>query len=375
MSAAKSLGLPVASVLEPVAFEKLEGWTTFDSNAALDSFRRSCLEIVEHGSGFSRPVRFGGSRTSWLKTCGEVHTARDARQFFERCFRPYRVRDADCPDGLFTGYFEPQVQGSRTFSAKFNVPIYRPPSDLVCFSEEFRVRCGLAYGKMSGQNAVPYFTRREIEEGALSGQDLEVVYLSNWADAFFIHVQGSGRVKLQDGSIIRLTFAAKSGRPYTSIGSLLVERGAILPAMVSMQLIRSWMHENPHEARALMWENQSFIFFREVQLERDDLGALGAQHVQLTPAHSLAVDRSAWMLGTPVWLDTMIPAGEEGNMTPFRQLLIAQDTGSAIRGLARGDVYWGFGEEAARIAGPLKSPGSMTVLLPIPVADELGIGR
>ena len=148
---------------------------------------------------------------------------------------------------------------------------------------------------------------------------------------------------------------------------------AVSQETVSMQSILRWMEEHREEARALMWENRSFVFFREVELEDPQLGAFGAQHVQLTPRRSLAVDRSLWMFGTPVWLDTTAPARDEGRMTEFRQLLVAQDTGSAIKGLARGDVYWGFGNDAARIAGPMKSPGTMTVLLPVAVMAELGI--
>jgi membrane-bound lytic murein transglycosylase A len=176
---------------------------------------------------------------------------------------------------------------------------------------------------------VPYFTRMEIEKGALAEQGLEIAYLRDWADAYFIHLQGSGRVRLEDGTAMRLTFDAKSGRPYTGIGSLLVARGVLTADEVSMQSIRYWMAAHPHEARSLMWENQSFIFLREIQLEDPRLGALGAQHVQLTPRRSLAIDRSQWMLGTPIWIDIEVPSGEEGTL-PFRQLLIAQDTGSAI---------------------------------------------
>jgi membrane-bound lytic murein transglycosylase A len=366
-------GASAASSLERVSFADLEGWTHGDGAGALDAFRRSCQEIVAHGTGFSRQARFGGTRSAWLDTCRRALEAGDARHFFETRFRPYRVRDAERPEGLFTGYFEPEVEGSRTASACFNVPLYRRPPDLVSFPPDVRARSGLSYGRMIKGQAASYLTRREIEEGALARQGLEIVHLKDWADAFFIHVQGSGRIRLEDGSTMRLTYDAKSGLPYTGIGSLLVEQGALTLEEMSMQAIRNWMAGHPKEARALMWKNRSFIFFREAILERPDLGALGAQHVQLTPQRSLAVDRTEWMLGTPVWLDTAIPSGEEGCMNPFRQLLIAQDTGSAITGLARGDVYWGFGEDAARIAGPMKSPGTMTVLLPIPAAEELGL--
>ncbi len=173
---------------------------------------------------------------------------------------------------------------------------------------------------------------------------------------------------------MRLSYGAKSGLPYTGIGGVLADRGILPRETMSMQAIRSWMKDNPRDARALMWENRSFVFFREIELDDPDLGALGAQHVQLTPRRSLAIDRAYWMLGTPVWLDTGVLVDENGTLQPYRGLLIAQDTGSAIKGLARGDVYWGFGEEAARLAGPMKSPGEMIVLLPNPLARRLGLG-
>ena len=185
--------------------------------------------------------------------------------------------------------------------------------------------------------------------------------------------QGSGSVRLPDGSIIRLSYAAKSGRAYTGIGALLVERGVFTREQMSMQAIRAWMNENPEKARHLMWENQSFVFFREVRLEDPDLGALGAQHVQLTPERSIALDRNIWMFGTPVWLETAVPAEQTGGLQPFHKLLIAQDTGTAIKGHARGDVYWGSGETAGHIAGLMKSPGKMIVLLPKSIAQRLGL--
>jgi membrane-bound lytic murein transglycosylase A len=366
-------GVSADLLLERVLFEDLEGWARDDAEEALTAFRRSCNEIIAHGTGFLREARFGGSRPSWLESCRAALEAVDAKGFFESRFRAFRVKDDERPEGLFTGYFEPEVEGSRTASSVFSVPIYRRPPDLLTFAPNLRARSGLGFGRMIEGKPSPYLTRMEIEEGALDGQDLELVYLRDWADAFFIHVQGSGRVRLEDGSTMRLTYDAKSGLPYTSIGSLLVERGAFTRDDMSMQAIRYWMAAHPHQARHLMWKNQSFIFFRELLLDNPALGALGAQHVQLTPRRSLAVDRSHWMLGTPVWLDTDVPSGDEGIMTPFRQLLIAQDTGSAITGLARGDVYWGAGERAGRIAGRMKSPGIMSVLLPIPVADELGL--
>lgn len=353
----------------------LEGWDGHDHETSRDAFRLSCREMLEQGSGFKRPVRFGGSPSSWRSACLAAFEAGSARNYFERMFRAYRVLDGERPDGLFTGYFEPEVDGSRSRSDEFHVPVYRRPPDLVSFRNEDAARSGLSYGRLAAGAPAPYLTRREIEEGALAGQGLEIVWLRDWADAFFMQIQGSGRVRLAEGGTMRLSYAAKSGHAYTGIGGLLVQRGLVGEEAMSMQAIRAWMAANPEDARALMWENHSFVFFREIDLEDPERGALGAQHVQLTPRHSLAVDRSYWMLGTPMWLDTLATMGGGKGATPFRQLLIAQDTGSAIKGLARGDVYWGFGDRAAQIAGPMKSGGIMTVLLPHAVADELGLPK
>lgn len=361
-------------MLRPVTFAELPGWADDDHAAALVAFRLSAQEILTHGSGFSRAVIHGGGREHWLDACRSAFEPQQARHFFETHFQPVRVQDDARSDGLFTGYYEPEVEGNPEPGAAFPVPLYARPRDLQSFTEEDRAATGLSFGRRIEGKPVPYLTRREIEQGALAGQGLELVWLRNWADAFFMQIQGSGRVKLPNGRVMRLSYAAKSGLPYTAIGAILAERGEIAREQLSMQSIRRWMADHPHDARSLMWENQSFVFFRELVLDDPALGALGAQHVQLTPRRSLAVDRDLWMFGTPIWLDTRVPAGEEGPMTPFRQLLIAQDTGSAIKGLARGDVYWGFGDEAARIAGPMKSPGTMIALLPLGLARELGLG-
>jgi membrane-bound lytic murein transglycosylase A len=360
-------------LLTRIDLASLDGWQNHDHEEARQVLRRSCREMLEQGAGFRRPVRFGGSPSSWRSACLAAFESGDARSYFERFFRAFRVHDHGRPEGLFTGYYEPEVDGSRTRSAAFHVPVYRRPKDLVSFHQGAEAASGLAYGRLVDGKPAPYFTRRDIEEGALAGQGLEIVWLRDWADAFFIQIQGSGRVRLAEGGTLRLSYAAKSGHPYTGIGGLLVQRGVLPEHDMSMQAIRRWMAENPRQARELMWENKSFVFFREVDLEDRSLGALGAQHVQLTPRRSLAVDRSLWMFGTPVWLDTRAPSGTGAAMMPFRQLLVAQDTGSAIKGLARGDVYWGFGDEAAHIAGPMKSPGQMTVFLPVDVAQELGL--
>jgi membrane-bound lytic murein transglycosylase A len=360
-------------ILEPLSFAAIQGWDADDHGQALQAFQRSSIEILERGRGFTRDVRFGGKRSDWFEFCARARDAGDAKSFFESEFQPYRVYDPERPEGLFTGYYEPLAEGSRTPSAHFCVPIYRKPDDLVALEESDAARLGLKYGRVAGGKAAPYFSRREIERGALQGQGLELVWLASWVDAFFIHVQGSGRIGLPDGSFARLAYAGKTGRAYTGIGSVLVERGVLTRDTMSMQSVRRWMAENPEEARDVMWENDSFIFFREVVVDDPDLGAPGAQQVSLHPLRSLAVDRGIWAFGTPIWLDAETPSGPQGKMEKFRRLMIAQDTGTAIKGVVRGDVYWGWGENAALTAGQMKSPGKMIVLLPksLPVKELL----
>jgi membrane-bound lytic murein transglycosylase A len=352
-------------------FNGLAGWAAHEHAEALLVFKRSCPEILNLTASDWRSGRFGGSLSAWQNLARTAADAEDARTFFETHFRVFRVYDRQRPEGLFTGYFEPEADGSRSPNNGFTVPVYRRPDDLVSFPVDVRREFGLSYGRYTSGKPVPYFTRREIEQGALAGRGLEILWLRDRADAFFIHVQGSGRIRLSEGGSMRLSFAAKSGLPYTGIGAILAERRVLSREQLSMQTIRHWMAQHPADALELMWRNESFIFFREADLQDPMLGALGAQQVQLTPRRSLAVDRSFWPLGMPVWLDTSVPAGEESPMQHFRQLLIAQDTGSAITGPARADVYWGFGEDAGRLAGPMKSPGEMYVLLPCAVADEL----
>jgi membrane-bound lytic murein transglycosylase A len=358
-------------ILTAVPFAQIEAWGDDDHAAALAAFQRSCDEILASGHGFERDVRFGGNRADWLEVCESALQTKSARQFFEEKFTALKITDPVRPEGLFTGYYEPEAEGSRKSGNGYDVPIYRKPDDLVGFDQATEKQINLKYGRMVQGKPAGYFTRREIEEGALRGRGLELVWLKNWVDAFFIHVQGSGRIRFADGSTMRLAYGAKTGQPYTGIGGLLVERGALAKDNMSMQALRTWMKENPGAARELMWENKSFVFFREVKVDDPSLGAPGAQKVSLIPLRSMAIDRSLWMFGTPIWLDAKVPSGPAGELQSFRHLMIAQDTGTAIKGQVRGDVYWGWGDKAALIAGHMKSPGSMIVLLPKKLAARL----
>jgi peptidoglycan lytic transglycosylase A len=358
--------------LRPVSFAAIHGWQDDDLAEAFATFAKSCSEIEGRGRAFSRPVRFGGERQDWLPLCAAArnHHA-SSREFFETHFTPFLVEDRQRPEGLFTGYFEPEAPGDRRQNGPFTVPLYAKPLDLVPFDPDTEQRLGLRYGRYQNGMPQPYFTRRDIEEGALAGKGLEIVWLRSWADAFFMQVQGSGRVRLPDGNLMRLAYAAKSGQPYTAIGGILVKKGILAPAEMSMQAIRAWMEHHPAEARDLMWQNQSYVFFREIDVADPSRGPPGAQQVELTPGRSLAVDRDIWSFGTPLWIDTARPAdNDEGARTPFARLMIAQDTGSAIKGAVRGDIFFGSGVAAEHRAGHMKASGRMIALLPKTLADR-----
>lgn len=365
------------SVLEKISFAQIEGWTDFNKTQSLKAFTSSCSQMSQDNRAFSKNPKFGGTSSDWKTVCqkasqlGNNLDPQIITKFFEDNFTPLQVNDPDRREGLFTGYFEPVVQGSLVRSAKYQIPVYRRPEDLLVFNKTQEETSGLRYGRLVNGKPTAYFTRKEIEQGLFKGQDLELVWLKTLADAFFMQVQGSGRVELDDGSTIRLAYAGKTGLPYTAIGGVLVTKGELEKASLSMQTIRQWITENPSKAQDLMWKNQSFVFFRRLPEMDPNLGPVGAQHVNLTPEISFAVDRRYWSFGLPVWLDAEIAFNEKLAPKTWRSLLVAQDTGSAIRGYARGDVFWGSGDNAAIIAGQMKAAGTMIVLLPNALANKL----
>jgi len=361
--------------LQPVAWSAIAGWPGSDLKPSFAAFQRSCREILKTARGFKRASRFGGDPADWQTVCNEALAtpAEHARAYFEQGFEAYRVVDPVRPEGLFTGYFEPEYRGSRTPSPAFPVAVYGKPDDLVAFDEATEARTGLRYGRIVDGRPAPYLTRREIEAGALADRHLEIAWMASPIDAYFMQVQGSARLNLPDGSFMRLAFAAKSGRPYTSIGRLLAERAHLPREQIGMETIRDWMAAHPAEARELMAENESYVFFREIPVGDPHLGPPGGEQVGLTAEVSLAVDRRYWTYGTPVWLDTQVPgpAADE----PFRRLMVAQDTGSAIRGAVRGDIFFGSGHAVGIPAGRMQAGGSMVVLLPRALALRLGLAR
>jgi membrane-bound lytic murein transglycosylase A len=333
----------------PDTVSELPGWALDDVADALPVFLRSCdkLERLSVPAAAPSPV---GAAFSWRRACAaaDVVPAGDepaARQFFERWFRPHRPPPTAPGGVLVTGYYEPLVRGSMRRSGRFTVPLLRLPPPVAG----------------GGGAAGPMPTRAEIEAGALSGMSLEFVWLDDPIDAFFLHIQGSGVVALEDGRRMRVGYAGRNGHPYVAIGRELIDRGAIEREQMSMQAIRAWLAAHPDQAAEVMALNPSYIFFRRIEDHRAGDGPIGAQGVPLTPERSIAVDPAFVPLGAPVWLETFDPRTPG---RPLRRLVVAQDTGSAIRGPGRADLFWGAGEAAADAAGRMKERGRMTVLLP-----------
>jgi membrane-bound lytic murein transglycosylase A len=352
----------MADRLVPAQFADLAGFETDDHLEALRHMGE-VLDLQLTKSPALGPAQLSADRVkAWAdiaKHATSAGTAAEARAFITGQFSVWRVHDEARPEGLFTGYFEPELKGSLKQSAEFPHPVYAKPQDLVPFTEADQNIAGTAYGKLVLGKAQAYDTRAEIDGGSLKGRADILCYVRSKTDFFFMQVQGSGRVVLDDGTTLRLGYAAKTGRPYSSIGAVLVREGAMTKDTASMQSIKQWLKDHPNREDWLLWHNQSYVFFRVLELPDVSRGAYGAAGVQLVPRRSFAIDKTRYAYGTPVWLSTTLPDGKR-----FQSLMIASDTGSAILGAARGDVYFGWGEEAENLAGHMKQPGAMFVLLP-----------
>lgn len=337
--------------LKPVAFAELSGWADDDHAAAFRGYLNSCRKAPRDDAVCTAALSFG------------AFVDRDtARAFFEMHFQPHAIEGGT--PGFVTGYYEPEVNGARTRDARFSIPVYSRPYDLVTLASETeraRFNDRITGFRDTAEGRVPYFTRAEIEAGTLQCCGLALLYLDDPIELFYMQVQGSGLVHLNDGTSVRLTYAGKNGHPYTSIGRLLAERGELAADEIDRDRVKFWLRANPMRGRTLMQENQSYVFFRELDAEEGREGPLGAEGVVLTPGRSLAVDTAYTPLGTPVFV--MAP-GLETPDSPFQRLMIAQDVGSAIRGDQRGDIFWGTGEASGAIAGRTRHAARFHILLP-----------
>lgn len=342
--------------LVPVTFAELPGWTVDATENAVLALRRVPDLLRQRLTS-----RTGLNRAIWSALDAAASSPDDARRFWEAHFIPHRVVHEGV-SGLVTGYFDPVYRGSLTPSASFPVPVYRRPPDLenlVSEAERASAASGFSHMRRTPAGLEPFATRREIENGALVRQGLELVWLADPVDAFILHVQGSGSVVLDDGRVLRLAYDGKNGHPYTSIGRVLIERGILAAEGLTLDVLADWLRADPARAREVMWHNASFVFFRA--MADDEPGPLGAEGTPLTPGRSLAVDSSVHDLGLPIHV---VATGLRIDGQEFRRLMIAQDVGSAIRGPERGDIYVGSGAEAGRIAGAIKHPATFFVLRP-----------
>jgi membrane-bound lytic murein transglycosylase A len=329
MTATTAQSEPIYRVLD---FSQLDGWADDDHSAALRTFLNTCGDMKD---------------PDWASLCAvaqsEVRLHSNAAAFFELFFRPVMIEDGR--PGLFTGYFEPELNGSLTPSSRFRFPIYRMPPE--------------------ARGAGQWLSRSEIEtSGVLANRGLEIVWVDDPVELFFLQIQGSGRVKLQNGRNIRVGYAGANGHEYRSIGAELIRRGTLPSHQVSAEVIKNWVRRNPTEGLELLRHNPSFVFFREVSHVPADKGPLGAMNRSVTDLRTIAVDPAFTPLGAPVWI-------EKDGSNPMRRLMIAQDTGSAIKGAQRADIFFGTGDDAGRAAGQLKDPGRLIVLMPIQRAYTL----
>ncbi len=353
--ATKAEAITATDYLRVARFDQLPGWFEDDLTQLWSAFLASCEVMIR--------------RAGWHEVCADAQqwNAVDGaglRNFFESRFLPHQVRNADgSVSGMVTGYYEPLLRGSRTRGGLFQTPLYRAPGDLLTVDlgsvypelKNMRLR-----GRLSGNKVVPYYTRAELmQRGLASGTEL--LWVDNAVDAFFLQVQGSGRVNLEETKeTVRLAYADQNGHPYKSMGRYLVERGELKLEQASMQGIKAWAASNPHRLQELLNANSSFVFFKEEKITDESKGPRGALGVSLTAQRSIAIDPQFISLGAPVFLSTTLPNSD----LPLRRLMMAQDTGGAIRNAVRADFFWGFGDEAGELAGKMKHAGQMWVLLP-----------
>ncbi len=357
---------PVGLRLARVSFASLPEWNPAD--AALTSFQRSCALLMEKSD--ATPLSgagYAGTVADWRGACAPPSGNRsDARNFFEQNFTPFAVEG----EALFTGYYEPEIRGSRTRHDAYQTPVYGLPSDLVradlgLFNP--RLRGEHISGRVEGHALQPYATRAQINAGGIALA--QVLFYTNDPTAFFfLQIQGSGRVMFDDGSTARIAYAGENGQPYTAIGRTLIAESALAREEVSLQSIRAWLIAHPERAAVVMETNRSYIFFAQTPLGDTALGSTGSLGASLTPLASLAVDSRIHALGAPFYVAAAGP-------DPVHAVMVAQDIGGAIRGSARGDIFFGFGADAERRAGAMKASGALYVLLPNALAAKLGERR
>jgi Membrane-bound lytic murein transglycosylase len=365
------------SSLRPVSFRDLPGWEADDPGVLFAGMRR-CFDHVTS----VKTYRTGslGLTTEDILPAYQAACRQDAsgpaaaRVFFERHFQPFLIRKHDGGPGFVTAFYEPEVEVSPKPSDVWAYPFYRRPDDLVDLDDENRpadLDSSYTFGRLRDGKIAAYPDRRAIDGGYLQGRGLEIAWARSKVDVFFVHVQGAARLRFPDGSMRRITYAAKAGHPFSAIGKLLIDRGEIDRATVSMQTIRAWLERNPAKMDEVLWHNRSYIFFREAEVEDPALGPVAAAKVPLLPGRSLAVDRLIHTFGFPFFIHAPTLTHLDGGR-PFSRTLLALDTGSAIVGPARGDIFAGSGDAAGELAGTVRNDADFYILVPRAAAGRFG---
>ena len=340
------------AAMTPVRFDMLAGWARERHAQAVPAFLASCKQFTANPSqalgGSGEAAVRGGTGAHWRSVCAAARAIPQgddaaARAFFEANFQPYGLSSDGSATGLFTGYYEPEIRGSRTPSAVYKYPLYRRPPELGAIARR-----------------APYLSRAQIEAGGLRKKGLEMLWLADPIDAFFLHIQGAGRVILPDNRTVRVSYDGQNGQAYVPIGRVLVDRGEMKLEEVSMQSIRAWLVAHPREASGVMNQNPSYVFFRELGGMTADAGPPGALGVPLSPLRSAAVDKGFIPLGAPLWVETKDPL----DSTSIQRLVMAQDLGGAIKGAIRTDLFFGWGRDAEERAGRMRQQGREFILLP-----------
>lgn len=355
--------------LQAISFDNLEGWMDDDPSGlfeAMEACRRQINEIKPYRTGSLGLTVQDLLPLLEAAQSEKISSAADARAFFQSHCRPFRIRRTDGNPGFVTAFYEPEIMVSAVPNDEYRFPFYRRPDDLVDLDEGNRP-AGLAdsymFGRLNAGGIGAYPDRRAIDEGFLSGRELEIAWAKSRIDVFFVHVQGAARLRYPDGTIGRITYAAKAGHPFSAIGRLLIERGEIERSEISMQAIRQWLGSHPDQVEEVLWHNRSYIFFRQVPTPDLHTGPVAAAKVPLIAGRSLAVDRLIHTFGFPFFIrsENLVHL-DDGN--PFARLMLALDTGSAIVGPARGDIFTGSGDQAGELAGTVRHDADFSILLP-----------
>tara|TARA_R110000751_G_scaffold107645_8_gene204006 strand:+ start:93814 stop:94917 length:1104 start_codon:yes stop_codon:yes gene_type:complete len=365
----------MVAALNPVVFDDLPGWY-LDNPVEILAGLQDCARHVKSTKPYSTGS-FGLRWSDFKPALDDLATVRpnnaaDARAFFESHFQPVVVTPDGDTSGFVTGFYEPEIDVSPVQTGAFQYPFYARPGDLVKIDPADRPASmdpAFAFGRRTGNAIVEFADRRLIDQGALSGKGLEIAWAASKVDVFFAHIQGSARLHYADGTVHRITYAAKTGHPFTAIGRILIDLGEQQSGQVTMQSLRRWLHDNPQRVDEILWHNRSYIFFRRADVEDLDRGPVAAAKVPLIAGRSLAVDRLIHTFATPIYVqaDSLTHLGNG----PFRRLMLAQDTGSAIVGPARGDIFTGSGQEAGNLAGAIKHQARFFLLVPKAAAQRL----